>query len=113
MHGLGQLRICLKGVRAFITLIGLDEWVEAAARFLVGGNHYGWNFFLVIQGVDQGAKVAADDDQSRPRPVQSQVVGKNFFLAERNQVNSEIQLLAESLYFLNIQAAVQNEYIRF
>jgi hypothetical protein len=113
VHGLGQLRICLKRVRSFITLIGLDEWVKAAGRFLVGGNHYGWNVFLMIQGVDQGTKVAADDYQIRPRPVQSHVIGKNFFLAKRDQVNSEIQLFTESLDFLEIQATVQNEYIRF
>ena len=113
MHSPGQLYICRKRVRAFVTLIGLDEWIKAAAGFLVGGNHYGWNLFLAIQGFNQRAKVAADDDQIWPRPVQSHVVGKNFFLAKGDQVNGKIQLSTESLDFLDIQAAVQNEYVRF
>jgi hypothetical protein len=63
----------------------------------VGRDHYGRNTFLLIQGIDQRIKVAADDYQIRPRPVQSHIVGKDLLTAKRYQIDGEIQLLAASL----------------
>jgi hypothetical protein len=84
-------------VRTFIALLCTDEGDQAVGGLLVGRNHYGRNTFLLIQGIDQRMKVAADNYQIRPRPVQSHIVGKDLLTAKRYQVDGEIQLLATSL----------------
>jgi hypothetical protein len=84
-------------VRTFIALICSDEGGQTVGGFLVGRDHYGRNTFLLIQEMDQGIKVAADDYQIRPRPVQSHIVGEDLLTAKRYQVDGEIQLLAASL----------------
>jgi hypothetical protein len=100
-------------VRTFIALMGTDEGDQAVGGFLVGRDHYGRNTFLVIQGIDQRVKVAADHDQIRPWLVQSHIVGKDLFTAKGYQVDGEIQFLTASLEFLEIKATVQNENICF
>jgi hypothetical protein len=42
-------------------------------------------------------KVAADDYQIRPWPVQTHRIGKDLLTAKRYQVDGEIKLLAASL----------------
>ena len=84
-------------MRTFIALICSDEGGQTVGGLLVGRDHYGRNTFLLIQGIDQKIKVAADDYQIRPWPVQSHIVGEDLLTAKRYQVDSEIQLFAASL----------------
>ena len=74
-----------------------DEGGQAVAGLLVGGDHYGRNTFLVIQGIDQGTKVATDNYQIRPWPIQSHMVGKDLLTAKGYEFDCEIQLLAAFL----------------
>jgi hypothetical protein len=51
-------------------------------------------------------KVAADENQIRPRPVQTHIIGKDLLTAKGYQVDGEIKLLAASLQLFEIKAAV-------
>ena len=77
--------------------MGTDEGGQAVGGLLVGRDHYGRNTFLLIQGIDQRVKVAADNYQIRPRPVQTHIVGKDLLTAKRYQVDGEIQLFTAPL----------------
>ena len=83
-HGLRQLFIdpC-----SFIALVGLDERVKAGCGFAVARNHYRRNTFLLIQGVNEWAEVATDDDKIRPGPIKTEIVGKNLLLAKLNHTD--------------------------
>ena len=74
-----------------------DKGGQAVAGLLVGRDHYGRNTFLLIQGLDQRTKVAADHYQVRPWPVQSYIVGKDLLTAKGYEFDCEIQLLAAFL----------------
>ena len=90
-----------------------DEGGQAVVGLLVGRDDYGRNTFLVIQGIDQRTKVAADHYQVRPWPVQSYIVGEDLLTAKGYEFDREIQLLAAFLQFFEIKATVQNENVCF